>query len=77
MSVAILLNLACLVVFFQFVHRLATGLRPASLIQLAADRARPVIDEVFPHPDDPNRVEAPVRGVLPATPMACAIAKLH
>jgi uncharacterized membrane protein len=67
-SVAILLNLACLVVFFQFVHRLSTGLRPGSLIQLVAERARVVIDEVYPLPLDPTRPEMPAGGMLPPTP---------
>jgi uncharacterized membrane protein len=67
-GVAILLNLACLVVFFQFVHRLSTGLRPASLIQLVADRAQRVIDDVYPPPYDPQRTEQPATGIVPASP---------
>ena len=46
-SVAVLLNLTCLVVFFQFVSQLSIGLRPGSLISLVAERARSVIDEVY------------------------------
>ena len=56
-SVAVFLNLICLVVFFQFVHRLSAGLRPGSLIQLVADRARRVIDDVYPASHDPKRPE--------------------
>ena len=37
-GVAVLLNLACIVVFFLFVQRLSTGLRPTSMMQLVADR---------------------------------------
>ena len=32
-GIAVVLNLVCIVVFFQFVQRLASGLRPASLLQ--------------------------------------------
>jgi uncharacterized membrane protein len=67
-GVAILLNLACLVIFFQFVHRLSTGLRPASLIQLVADRAQRVVDDVYPQPFDPERGEQTATGSLPTGP---------
>jgi uncharacterized membrane protein len=56
-SVAVLLSLLCLVVFFQFVHDLSTGLRPAALIQLVADQAERVIDEVYPQQFDPKLAE--------------------
>lgn len=64
---AILLNLISLVVFFQFVHHLSTGLRPGALIQLVAERARHVIADVYPVPyrSNPN---APKSGVRPTTP---------
>jgi uncharacterized membrane protein len=64
-SIAVLLNIVCIVVFFQFVHRLSTGLRPASLIQLVADQAKSVIDDVYPLPFDASRPEQPVGAKLP------------
>src|SRR5262245_22545213 len=56
-SVAVFLNLGCIVVFLVFVQRLATNLRPSSLIQLVADHARGVFEQMYPQPYDPNRAE--------------------
>jgi uncharacterized membrane protein len=67
-SVAVLLNLACIVVFFRFVQQLSVGLRPVSLTLLVADRAQQVFEEVYPQPYDPERPEAATSGVLPASP---------
>ena len=64
---AILLNLICLMVFFQFVDRLSTGLRPGALIQLVAERAQRVIAEVYSLPYGSNP-HAQAGGVLPTTP---------
>lgn len=64
-SIAVLLNLVCLVVFFQFVHRLSTGLRAAALIQLVADKAERVIDQVYPQSFDPHRSERTAAKSLP------------
>jgi uncharacterized membrane protein len=65
---AVLLNLMCLVVFFQFVQRLATGLRPGALIQLVAERARRVIADVYPLPYRSRPGAQAARGVLPTDP---------
>jgi len=65
-SVAVLLNLACIVVFLSFVQRLATGLRPASMIHLVATHARRVFEQVYPLPYNPDRSEASPGGALPA-----------
>ena len=67
-SVAVFLNLACLIVFFQFVQQLSGGLRPASLMLLVADRGRGVIEQVYPAAYDPKRPEEAITGVLPTTP---------
>lgn len=56
-SVAVFLNLLCLVVFFQFVQKMSTGLRPAALIQVVADRAERVFDDVYSQQFDVNRPE--------------------
>src|SRR5262249_6261453 len=56
-SIAVFLNLGCIVVFLLFVQRLATNLRPSSLIQLVADHARGVFEQMYPLPYDPNRTE--------------------
>ncbi|HKA08263.1 MAG TPA: DUF2254 domain-containing protein [Gemmataceae bacterium] len=65
-GVAVLLNLASIMVFFLFVQRLSSALRPASLVQLVADQAEQVIDQVYPTPLDPKRAELPERQSLPA-----------
>ena len=62
-SVAVALNLACIVVFLFFVQRLSSDLRPAALIQLVADHARRVFEDVYPMPHDsdpPARSAGPV-----------------
>jgi uncharacterized membrane protein len=64
-SVAVVLNLACIVVFFQFVQRLSVGLRPASLMLLVADHARQVIEQVYPAAYDPKRPEQATTEGLP------------
>lgn len=65
-SVAVFLNLACIVVFLWFVERLASGLRPALLAQLVAGHAREAFDQVYPLPFDPGRSERAVERELPA-----------
>ena len=65
-GVAVLLNLASIIVFFLFVQRLSSALRPASLVQLVADQAEQVIDEVYPTPLDPKRADQPERPSLTA-----------
>ena len=67
-GVAVLLNLACIVVFFLFVQRLSGGLRPSTMMQLVADRGREVIEQVYPAAYDPDRPEQAVGGALPASP---------
>jgi uncharacterized membrane protein len=67
-SVAVFLNMACLVVFFRFVQQLSGGLRPVSLTQLVADRAQRVIAQVYPQAFDPQRPEAAASGALPTSP---------
>jgi uncharacterized membrane protein len=64
-SLAVLLNLGCIILFFQFVQRLSTGLRPASVMRLVADQARHVIAEVYPTTYDPREPEGTVGGALP------------
>jgi uncharacterized membrane protein len=65
-SIAVFLNLACVVVFLLFVQRLSTDLRPSSLIRLVADRACRVFEEVYPLPYDPDRSERNASGTPPA-----------
>ncbi len=61
-GVAVLLNLACIVVFFLFVQRLADGIRPSSVMRVVADRGREVIEDVYPAVFDPDRPEEAARG---------------
>src|SRR4051794_36639577 len=56
-SVGVFLNLACIVVFFLFVQRLSTALRPSALVQLVAEQAHRVFGQVYPSPYDPDRPE--------------------
>lgn len=64
-SVAVVLNLTCIVVFFQFVQRLSSGLRPSTMMQLVATRGHEVIRAVYPAMYDPARPEQPTSHVLP------------
>jgi uncharacterized membrane protein len=67
-SVAVVLNLACIIVFFVFVQQLSRGLRPASLMLLVSERAQRVIEQVYPTAYDPERPEEATAGVLPTIP---------
>jgi uncharacterized membrane protein len=67
-SIAVVLNLACIILFFRFVQQLSGGLRPASLMLLVAERARRVILDVYPQPADPGRPEVAAGGALPSSP---------
>lgn len=67
---AVLLNLVCIVLFFQFVQQLSSGLRPGTMMQVVADRGRAVIDQVYPAVFDPTRPEQAAGTLLPpATPL--------
>ena len=67
-GVAVILNLACIVVFFLFVQRLSNGLRPSTMMKLVADRGREVIEDVYPSAYDPKRPEQATSAVLPTSP---------
>jgi uncharacterized membrane protein len=69
-GVAVVLNLVCIVVFFRFVQRLSTDLRPAALIQLVADHARQVFESVYPTPFDADRPDRPAGLGMPKTSAA-------
>lgn len=56
-SVAVLLNLLCIVVFFLFVQRLASGLRPSKMMLTVAERGREVFEQVYPQLYLPDRPE--------------------
>ncbi|MBA4187810.1 MAG: DUF2254 domain-containing protein [Planctomycetaceae bacterium] len=64
-SVAVILNLICIIVFFEFVQQLSTGLRPASLMLLVSDRAQDVIEQVYPVIFDPKTPEQGASGACP------------
>jgi uncharacterized membrane protein len=66
---AVLLNLACVVVFFLFVQRLSNGLRPSTMLRLVAARGREVIAQVYPAAFDPEKPEGSAAAVaLPGGP---------
>lgn len=68
-SVAILLNLACIGGFFFFVQKLSEGLRPTSVMRDVAERGQRVIEAVYPVAYVPGRAEETVRGLLPRAPV--------
>jgi uncharacterized membrane protein len=67
-SVAVVLNLLCIVVFFRFVQQLSSGLRPVSLMQYVAERGQEVIEQVYPLTYDPIRPEVVLEAALPSAP---------
>jgi uncharacterized membrane protein len=67
-GVAVLLNLACVVVFFLFVQRLSRGLQPITMMRLVADRGRAVVEQVYPLTYDPKKPETATREALPTSP---------
>jgi uncharacterized membrane protein len=68
-SAAVLLNLACILMFFLFVQRLSTGLRPSSMMRLVADRGREVIEQVYPGSYDPKQPEQDTTAEMPTSPV--------
>jgi len=64
-SIAVILNLVCIIVFFEFVQLLSRGLRPAHLMLLVGDHAQDVIDEVYPVIFDPQTPEQAASGACP------------
>jgi len=68
-SVAVLLNLACILVFFLFVQRLSSGLRPSTMMRLVADRGRTVIEQVYPVEFDPKQPPNATPDELPVAPL--------
>jgi uncharacterized membrane protein len=67
-SVAVLLNLVCIIVFFRFVQQLSSGLRPACLFLVVAERAQRVIEQVYPVMFDSKQPEKAINEALPAIP---------
>src|SRR5262245_5316529 len=67
-SVAVFLNLACIIVFFLFVQQLSAGLRPAALMLVVAEHGRGVIEQVYPAAYDPERPEEATAGLPPSEP---------
>lgn len=68
-GIAVLLNLVCIVIFLEFVQRLSSGLRPASLMLLVSDRGRAVIEQVYPTVYDSLWPEQDLSGALPPVPV--------
>lgn len=67
-SVAVVLNLVSLVVFFRFVQHLSASLRPAAIMLFVSDHGRRVIENVYPQPFDPQQPEPEVGPKLPVQP---------
>jgi uncharacterized membrane protein len=66
-SVAVALNLVCIIIFFHFVQQLSNGLRPISVLLLIAERAERVIEQVYPLRYDPKHPEVPTNVPLPTS----------
>jgi uncharacterized membrane protein len=66
-SVAVLLNLACILVFFYFVQRLSSGVRPSTMMRLVADHGRRVIEQVYPDEYDPKQSPLVTRDEHPSS----------
>lgn len=47
-AVAVICNLACILLFFLFVQQAARQMRPAAIIQIVAEETRAVIESVYP-----------------------------
>jgi len=60
-ATAIVCNLACIAVFFWFVHFLGNSLRPIAMLQVVARSGRDVVEAVYPDPFDGSgeKPEAP------------------
>jgi len=67
-GISVIANLVCILLFFLFVQLFSTGLRPASLMLVVADRARRVVEQVYPLEYDPKVPEQPLGAALPHTP---------
>lgn len=67
-GVAVGLNLLCLLVFFVFVQRLSSGLRPGTMMRLVAERGREVIEQTYPRAYDSARPEHAPGAPVPAGP---------
>ena len=57
--VAILSNLIAIVVFFLFVYRVATSLRPVAVLLALSRAGQQVIDEIYPHAWNASAPERP------------------
>jgi len=66
-SIAILLNVACIVAFFLFVQQLSSGLRSSSMMQHVADAGRHVIEHVYPLEFSSDHPEVSRRQTLAAS----------
>lgn len=63
-ATAIVCNLACIAVFFWFVHFLGNSLRPIAMLQVVARNGRDVVENVYPEPFD-RAGEKPEAPTLP------------
>jgi uncharacterized membrane protein len=68
-SLAVVLNLACIGGFFVFVQQLSGGLRPTSVMHEVAQLCEGVIREIYPAEYSPERAEQTVRELIPMGPV--------
>lgn len=67
-SIAVLLNLACIGAFFLFVQQLSVGLRPTAVMREVADLGQRVVRGIYPAGYSPGRAEQTARALLPQAP---------
>jgi uncharacterized membrane protein len=63
-AVAVVSNLACILLFFVFVQQVGSRMRPAAILQLVAEQTRSVIETMYPLPFGPA-VEGKIRADVP------------
>jgi uncharacterized membrane protein len=52
-AVAVVSNLACILVFFFFVQQVGSRMRPTAILHIVAEETRSVIESLYPLPYDP------------------------
>jgi uncharacterized membrane protein len=62
-AVAVVSNLACILVFFLFVQQIGRRMRPTAILQMVAEETRTVIESVYPLPYDSSALQPARAGV--------------
>lgn len=68
-AVAVVSNLACILLFFLFVQQVGSQMGPAAIMQMVAEETRSVIGSVYPRPYDPAAPQTVRTGVRSPSPL--------